>query len=136
MSGKGLAAMNTLKNYVAVFDYDTDENVWLVRIKDIAGCQTFGRTIRQAETRIREALSVWLDCAPGDLAITSEFPREVALLATKVSQARFKASQAGSEAQDETIDAARRLTKMGLSRRDTADLLGISHQRVQQLLAG
>ena len=34
----------------------------------------------------------------------------------------------------ETAEAVRRLTDLGLSRRDAAELLGLSHQRVQQLL--
>jgi transposase-like protein len=57
------------------------------------------------------------------------------LLASKVSRARDDAERAGSKAQEATIEAARRLAEMGVSRRDAADLLGISHQRVQQLLA-
>jgi len=130
-----MVEVNKLKNHVAVFEYDVDENVWLVHIKDQEGCQTYGRTVRQAEARIREALAAWLDRNPDDLVITSEYPREVALLATKVSQARHEATRAGADAQETTIDAARRLSEMGLSRRDTADLLGLSHQRVQQLLA-
>ncbi len=123
------------KNYVAVFEYDADESVWLVHIKGEEGCHTYGRTLRQATARIREALAVWLDLVPEDLLITPQYPNDVAALATKVSQARYEASKAGSDAQETTIEAARRLNKMGLSRRDTADLLGISHQRVQQLLA-
>lgn len=135
MSWNGLTEVNAPKSYVAVFAHDADEHVWLVHIKGIAGCHTYGRTIRQAESRIREALEVWLNRAPEDLVITSAFPRDVALLADRVSQARSKASQAGAEAQDAAINAAQRLQEMGLSRRDTAALLGVSHQRVQQLLA-
>ena len=127
--------MSQLKNHVSVFEYDGDDNVWLVHVKGVDGCQTYGRTIRQAEARIREALAAWLDTDSEKLTITPEYPKEVALLASKVSQARFAAARAGSDAQETTIDAARRLSAMGLSRRDTADLLGVSHQRVQQLLA-
>jgi len=127
--------MTQLKNYVAVYEYDAEDRVWLVHIKGIENCHTYGRTLRQAESRIREALGAWLDEALDDLAITSEYPKEVAVLATQVAQARSQATQAGSEAQAAAIAAARRLSEIGLSRRDTADLLGISHQRVQQLLA-
>lgn len=127
--------MSDLKNYVAVFEHDADENAWLVHIKGEDGCHTYGRTLRQATARIREALAVWLDRVPEDLVITPQYPNDVAALATKVSRARYEASKAGAEAQETTIEAARHLSKMGLSRRDTADLLGISHQRVQQLLA-
>ena len=127
--------MTRTKNFVAVFERDADESVWLVHIKDLEGCQTYGRTIRQAAARIREALAAWLNKNPEELVITAELPREVALLASKVSQARDDAERAGSKAQEATIEAARRLAEMGVSRRDAADLLGISHQRVQQLLA-
>jgi predicted RNase H-like HicB family nuclease len=130
-----MAAMSRTKTYVAVFEHDADEDVWLVHIKGIDGCQTYGRSIRQAEARIREALAAWLDRAPDELTITPELPSDVALLATEVSQARFAAERAGADAQRATVEAVKRLTRMGLSRRDAADLLGISHQRVQQLLA-
>lgn len=127
--------MNRTKNFVAVYEHDVDDNVWLVHIKGVEGCQTYGRTIRQAGSRIREALAAWLDREPDTLVITPEMPRDIAVLASAVSQARMEAEQAGTTAQESTVSAVRQLTDMGLSRRDAADLLGISHQRVQQLLA-
>ncbi len=127
--------MNRTKNFVAVYEHDADDNVWLVHIKGVEGCQTYGRTIRQAGSRIREALAAWLDREPDTLVITPEMPRDIAVLASAVSQARMEAEQAGTTAQESTVSAVRQLTDMGLSRRDAADLLGISHQRVQQLLA-
>jgi predicted RNase H-like HicB family nuclease len=127
--------MSRTKNYVAVYEHDAEDDVWLVHIKGLDGCQTFGRSIRQAESRIREALAVWLDVEPDSLVITPELPTDVAALASEVSQARSAAERAGLDAQRATADAVKRLTKMGLSRRDAADVLGISHQRVQQLLA-
>jgi len=130
-----MVAVTRAKNFVAVFEHDAEDNVWLVHIKDLENCHTYGRTIRQADARIREALAAWLDRSPEELVITSELPRDVALLASRVSQARHDAERAGSKAQQATIEAARRLAEMGLSRRDAADLLGISHQRVQQLLS-
>jgi predicted RNase H-like HicB family nuclease len=127
--------MVEMKNYVAVYEHDAQEDVWLVHIKGIEGVQTYGRTIRQATERIREALAAWLDREPDTLVITPQMPRDIALVATKVSQARYDAERAGSNAQAATLKAVKQLTDKGLSRRDAADLLGISHQRVQQLLA-
>ena len=86
------------------------------------------------EARIREALAAWLDRDPDGLAIASEWPRELEDVATKVSQARRDAASSAQAAGAATAKAARRLQRMGLSRRDTADVLGISHQRVQQVL--
>lgn len=127
--------MSRTKNYVAVYERDRENDAWLVHIKGIDGCQTYGRTLRQAEARIREALAVWLDREPDQLVITPEWPMEVTRLASEVSQIRHNAERVSNEAAAKTARAARRLERMGLSRRDTADVLGISHQRVQQLLA-
>jgi predicted RNase H-like HicB family nuclease len=126
--------MTRTSNYVAVYERDPEGDAWLVRVKDIDGCHTYGRTLRQAETRIREALSLWLDREPETLEITPQWPADVAMLAAEVSKARYAASKSAQTAGSTTVKAAKKLDRMGLSRRDTADVLGISHQRVQQLL--
>jgi predicted RNase H-like HicB family nuclease len=127
--------MTRTKNYTAVYERDPESDAWLVHIKGIAGCHTYGRTLRQAEARIREALAAWLDRDPQGLEIASEWPPELEQAATNVSQARSNAASAAQAAGAATAKAAKRLDRMGLSRRDTAEVLGISHQRVQQLLA-
>lgn len=131
-----MAAMTRTKSYVAVYERDPESDAWLVHIKGIDGCHTHGRSLRQAEDRIREALALWLDRDPDALAITPEWPSELVDVATKVSEARRAASVATQQAGAATAKAARKLERTGLSRRDAADVLGISHQRVQQLLAG
>jgi predicted RNase H-like HicB family nuclease len=123
------------KRYIAVYERDPESDAWLVHIKGIAGCQTYGRSLRQAEDRIREALALWLDRDTDLLEIASEWPAELDDVANSVAKARTAASEATQEAATATAKAAKRLDRMGLSRRDAADILGISHQRVQQLLA-
>ncbi len=66
--------MSRTKNYVAVYERDPESDAWLVHIKGIDGCQTYGRSLRQAEERIREALALWLDRDPDGLTITPEWP--------------------------------------------------------------
>jgi predicted RNase H-like HicB family nuclease len=127
--------MSRTKNYVAVYERDLESDAWLVHIKGIAGCQTYGRSFRQAEDRIREALALWLDRDPDGLTITPEWPTDLASVASEAARARSAASEAAERATSTMTSAARRLDRMGLSRRDAADILGISHQRVQQLLA-
>src|SRR5882724_2254605 len=85
--GRRMAAMTRTKN-VAVYERDPESDAWLVSIKDIPGCHTYGRTLRQAETRIREALALWLDREPEGLEITPRWPAELTTLASEVSQAR------------------------------------------------
>lgn len=126
--------MSPKKTYVAVYERDRDDDAWNVHIKGLDGCQTYGRSLRQAQARIREALAVWLDSEPDTLAIRHELPPSVAAIADSVATARRQAQDAGSKAQRATVEAVRRLTDLGLSRRDAAELLGLSHQRVQQVL--
>ncbi len=126
--------MTRTKSHVAVYERDPESDAWLVHIRGIDGCHTYGRTLRQAETRIREALALWLDREPDGLLITHEWPRDLVEIASSVSQARHAAEATAHEAGATTAKAAKRLDRMGLSRRDAADVLGISHQRVQQLL--
>lgn len=126
--------MTRTKNYVAVYERDPESDAWLVHVKGTPGCHTYGRTLRQAEARIREALALWLDRDPDALEITPEWPPELVEIASEVSQTRHAASASAQKAGATTAKAARKLDRMGLSRRDTADVLGISHQRVQQLL--
>jgi len=127
--------MTRTKKHVAVYERDLESDAWLVHIKGIPGCATYGRTLRQSEIRIREALAAWLDRDPEGLEIASEWPPELEDVATKVTQARRDAAVSARAAGAVTAKAAKRLEHMGLSRRDAAEVLGISHQRVQQLLA-
>ncbi len=126
--------MTTTKTYTAVYERDVTDDAWNVRIKGIPGCQTYGRSIRQAQKRIREALAVWLDQELDLAVIRNQFPAALTSVAGAVVRARNAAERADATAHQQTVDAIRALTDQGLSRRDAADLLGLSHQRVQQLL--
>jgi predicted RNase H-like HicB family nuclease len=126
--------MTLPKTYTAIYDHDADDNAWNVRIKGLTGCQTYGRSIRQAQSRIREALALWLDTDSAQLRVRDQFPAALASVADDVVRARSAAERAGAKAQQQTIEAVKSLTELGLSRRDAAELLGLSHQRVHQLL--
>ena len=126
--------MSPKKTYTAIYERDPDVDAWNVRVAGLDGCHTYGRSLRQAQARIREALAVWLDRDPEDVSIRDQLPKDLAELARRAQQARAEADRAGTEAQVQAAKAARALTDHGLSRRDAAELLGISHQRVQQLL--
>ena len=127
--------MSPKKTYVAVYERDDADDAWNVYVKGLLGCQTYGRSLHQAQVRIRIALALWLDREPESLSIRDELPASLAAVADTVDRARREAERAGTKAQHETAQAVRRLTELGLSRRDAAEVLGLSHQRVQQLLA-
>ena len=126
--------MSTKKTYVAVYERDAVDDAWNVRVEGLEGCQTYGRSLRQAQSRIREVLGLWLDREPTKLVIEDQMPAKLAAVADRVSKARVEAERAGAKAQEQVAGAAKALTDLGLSRRDAAELLGLSHQRIQQLI--
>ena len=96
-----------------------------------------GRTVADARRRVREALALAIgDAAAGaaDLIDDVKLPGDARKLVARATAARSKLDAVQAEAQESTATAVRELRKrLGLSIRDIADLLGISHQRVQQL---
>lgn len=126
--------MSAKKTYVAIYERDKVDDAWNVRIEGLDGCQTYGRSLHQAQTRIREALALWVDREPSELVIRDHLPKKLEVVAENVARARREADTAGQKAHRQTVRAAKTLTDLGLSRRDAAEVLGLSHQRVQQLL--
>jgi predicted RNase H-like HicB family nuclease len=119
-------------------DITRDESgAWLARVPDIPGCHTYGRTLEQARRRIREALAPWIDDAErAELRFRVRLPADVRAELTHARSARERSTRAQLEANEATRRAALDLTqRFGLSLRDASELLEISHQRVQQLVA-
>lgn len=112
--------MTTKKTYVAVYERDAVDDAWNVRIEGLEGCQTYGRSLRQAQSRIRDALALWLDSDPSKLVIEDQMPAKLAAVADRASKARVEAERAGAKAQEQVAGAAKALTDLGLSRRDAA----------------
>lgn len=128
----------SIKSYCV--DYERDaEGYWTAVIdhKQGVSCITQGRSLSQARTRIREALALYLDddkaAAAAELVDNVKL-RGPALAAVRSTAAARSAMAAAEEkAHRESAKAAKLLTADGLSRRDTAELLGVSFQRIQQL---
>ena len=124
-----------VKTYTALFELDQN-GAWIVRVPAIRGCHTYGRTLNQGRRRIREALSLWVDDAE-DAVIEEQvrLPATARLALQRAKRARERAEWAQSRAQEETERTARALLdELGIGMRDAGELLGLSHQRVQQLV--
>ena len=125
-----------MKAYKAVFERD-EGGWWLARIPSIQGCHTQGRTLKQARRRLREALGLWID-DPDSVAFDEDIrlPRVLRVAVERSWRARARAEREQAHAQDETTEAAHVLVdELGVGLRDTGELLGLSHQRVQQLIS-
>jgi predicted RNase H-like HicB family nuclease len=122
--------------YRVVIERD-ETGEWLARVPSVPGCHTHGRTLEQVRRRIREALELWVDDArTADLRFEIRLPAAIKKELDRARTTRDRSARAQSEASDALSRAARDLTqKVGLSLRDAAELLDMSHQRVQQLLS-
>lgn len=121
--------------YRVILERD-ETGAWIARVKNIRGCHSYGRTLDQARSRIREALALWVDDAEtAQLVEEIRLPARALRAVQKSRDARHDAEVGRKKARTATVDAARTLVDdLELGLRDAGDLLGISHQRVQQLL--
>ena len=110
---------------------------WLARVPSVPGCHTYGRSLEEVRSRIREALSLWVnDAEEADLRLDVRLPADTRSGLARARRARERSTHAQHEASVAVRQVAADLTdRLGLSRRDAAEILGISHQRVQQLLS-
>ena len=122
--------------YRVVLERDAS-GAWLARVPSVPGCHTYGRTLEQARRRIREALGLWVDDAENaELRYELVLPAAIRQELRRVREARERSSRVQREASAVTAHAASHLTgRFGISLRDAGELLGLSHQRVQQLVS-
>lgn len=119
-----------------------DENGWWVaQVREVPAAITQGRTLAEARRRIREALALAVDSdvvAQGATLIDDvQLPRSVrrALRAVSVSRTRLERERRRlSAANDAALSEL--IGRLKLSLRDAGELLGLSHQRIQQLELG
>lgn len=121
---------------------DPGEGVWLVHVTDDDRLHSYGRTVVRAEAAIREVIALWHQVDEDD-DIDLELDRidfghplggKVAKAWHAAKLARTESEEAQRWAAEATADAARQLVDAGVSLRDTAEILGVSFQRVHQLV--
>lgn len=124
-----------MKTYIVIYERD-QSGWWVATVKGVPGCHTQGRSIEQARARIREALEVAVEDLSGfKLKEQMKLPSKVKEVLAKRESAQRKLAEDEAKAQELTRRAVKTLVRdLDLSVRDAGDLLGLSHQRVQQLV--
>lgn len=130
-----------MKTYYATLELDPRSGQWMADIEGLP-VHTWGRTLTRVKKYAQEALAVHLDVDPGDTGLRlvfhkPELPSSVLKAIEDAETARSEADTAAARAAETKAAAAQALVREAhLSMRDAAEVLGVSHQRVQQLLAG
>lgn len=124
--------------HVAVYERDRWSPAWNVWIEGLPGVHTFGTRLAQARANVREAMALWLDTDEWSLEIRDEvrLPKAAEEALDELEGAREVLTHARKRWATATARAVRAMGDAGLSTRDTAELLGLSHQRVSQVAAG
>ena len=118
--------------------YERDESGWWVAsVREVRGCHTQGRTVDEARRRIRKAMELFVDDARSAKLVDNVKLPAPASKAIRLYVALRK--QADREDRRASLAARRavrllRSGKLKMSARDAARLLGVSHQRVHQLV--
>jgi predicted RNase H-like HicB family nuclease len=130
----------TQPRYHATFELDPSGQ-WLVELDEIPQVHSFGRTLGKAREYLLDALSLWLGEPVegiGDRVVfrDPELPSHVQETVDMAVAGRAIADAAARVAADLRARASLELVNDArLSMRDAADILGLSHQRIQQIVA-
>jgi predicted RNase H-like HicB family nuclease len=129
MSGREVVAVSEQIKVIVRRDPE-DSSAWLVNVAGVRGAHTFGRSLAEAKRHAVEVVALWFEVEPDQVQI--DWDIRLGELSKPVAQA--KSAIAHAETDRERRDAAvRALTAAGVSYRDIAELLGLSHQRIAQI---
>lgn len=108
---------------------------WALEVPDLPGVFSQARRLDKADEAAREAIAVMLDVETEDVEVRIEpvLPREAVRAIKAAEKAERAAEDARKAAQEAMQQAAATLTE-SLSQRDAGRVLGVSFQRVSQLL--
>lgn len=130
-----------MKKLQAVFEKD-ETGYWtvVVRLGPRESVISDGQTMPKARRRLRQALAAHLDVDVTDVVRRFDIEEQVTLPAkadravAEYRKAAARAVEAAKALEESRRRAAYALVRLGVSRRDAGDLLGVSGQRVQQLV--
>jgi predicted RNase H-like HicB family nuclease len=128
------------KTYYATLELDPRSGQWMADVEGLP-VHTWGRSLPNVKQYAHEALAVHLDVEVSEVQgrlkfRTPQLPSAIKDAVEQALTARSDADLAARKATKARADAARALVRDGhLSLRDAAEVLGVSHQRIQQLLA-
>ena len=126
--------MATVYEAKCVLDED-DPNYWIITVPEVPGVITQAKSLKEAKRFAQEATCAVLDVEDEQVEIKLVPQLEgIDLDLDKLADLRAESFKIQNELAELSRKTVGELTEAGLTRKDAAELLGISANRVQQLL--
>jgi hypothetical protein len=124
----------TKKRYTVRCEWD-ETGWWVVTVSELSGAVTQSRRLDQVPRDVAEVVRLLTGEPPGDyeLDVEAHFPGPAGEQATKAAALRSESDRLSHEAKEVAASAVAALRAAGLTYRDIGALVGVSHQRAQQL---
>ena len=128
-------------NEVKIFDYSItqEDGLWIIRVPELE-LVTQAEHLRDTDRMATSIISLHLNVAADSIVVRRSniigLPSGAVKAVANAVKARGRWNEAQVAANEETLTAVHRLRECGVSLRDTGYLLGLSHQRIAQLLEG
>jgi predicted RNase H-like HicB family nuclease len=114
---------------------ERDGRWWAIRVVELPGVFSQARRLADVERMARDAIGLVQGVAPDsfDVLVEPSLEDTAGSLVDAARSSRSDAEVATRRASDDLRASVRRLTAAGLTVRDVAFVLGLSHQRVAQV---
>ena len=121
---------------VTTFDVaiSREDGYWVGVVDGLRGGATEARTLAGLEAEIVDLIQGLLDLEEDEVEINRRLDDGIAAVVQEMAAARDQLNHAKTTYETIQKDAVRKLASSKISARDTAKLVGVSHQRVSQLL--
>ena len=124
---------------IKIYEYDItqEDGLWIIHIPEL-DLVTQAEHLRDTDRLATSIISLHLNVSPKNINVRRSniigLPNGAAEAVSEAVEARGRWNAAQEIATEVTLKAVHRLRDCGISLRDTGYLLGLSHQRVAQLL--
>ena len=124
-----------MKTYRVECEWD-ETGWWVVTVPEVSGAVTQCKRLDKVPNDVGEVLELLTDEKPGtyELDVHTVVPGKAGELAAEALELRAQADALAGSVATTTCTAVVTLSKSGFSMRDIGQLVGVSHQRVDQIL--
>jgi hypothetical protein len=136
VSGSTIEGVTVMTERCGVFFERGSDRIWTARLISEPRVQAFGRSLAEARSRIRDAAAAWYQVSAHDLEFDDSISMpdpDLRRLVAETFQARQNVHYANLRLADAMPATVNALLGAGYSMRETAEIMQMSHQRVQQV---